>query len=363
MAPYLRCLLAPLPLLLLTGITAAAETDRFGDPLPAGAVARIGTNRLRHGGAVTSITFAADSKKFATTSVDRTISVWESETGRELLRCHGFDREPNAAAFTKDGKALICVADGSVRVFEIADAKDAPTVEAKELRHFSLNADKIAVAAFSGDASWLAVGDEDGKVSLWDVHEGKKLTEFSPEGGVRCLAVSAETKRIATTISLNGIQIWDAIRGTQVGSLGKGAYSVLSFSPDGRRLAAGNFDNDVIVYDAAKGTVVSKFGGGKEVWPQSKNGIAGLAFSADNTFLASGAGDGTARVRESVAAHQPNSRSNILEDHTDRVTAVAFSPDGTRVVSAADNSVLRVFDTTTWNELPLQARSQLRKHR
>src|SRR5579872_4495146 len=297
MASLTRRLFTALPLLLLAGVAVAADTDRFGDALPPNAVARIGGNRLRHGGPITSIAFSADSKKFATTSTDRTVSVWQTETGRELLRCHDFEREPRAAAFSKDGKSLLCVADGNAYIFEIGDAKDKTRpAAAKEVRHFSLQADKMTAAAFSTDASWLAVGDEDGKVRLWDVQEGKVLKEITVEGSIRCLAVSTEAKLLATTAGLSGIQLWDAATGEKKSAFGKGAYFALTFSPGGSELAAGDFDNRLHVFDALKGTSVADLTAAKEVMPYSRNGVACVAYAPDGKTLASGAADKVVRL-------------------------------------------------------------------
>src|SRR5438128_2441706 len=64
-------------------------TDNYGDPLPRGAIARMGTLRLRHEGSVCAIAFAPDGKVLASGGRDKLITLWEAATGRELRRFAG----------------------------------------------------------------------------------------------------------------------------------------------------------------------------------------------------------------------------------------------------------------------------------
>src|SRR6516225_8719460 len=67
-----------------------AKTDSFGDALPAGAVARIGTARLRHGDFITSLSFSADGSLLASGSSDLEpmVHLWDARTGKLL---HAWD--------------------------------------------------------------------------------------------------------------------------------------------------------------------------------------------------------------------------------------------------------------------------------
>ena len=79
--------------------------DLYGDPLPEGAVARLGTVRFRHQGPVLSIAYAPDGRIIVSASRDGTIRLWASATGKELRRFEA-DGQFNAVAFSLDGKRV-----------------------------------------------------------------------------------------------------------------------------------------------------------------------------------------------------------------------------------------------------------------
>src|SRR5450432_578412 len=77
--------------LLVPGVTCAwpPRLDAFGDPLPAGAVARFGTIRWRHDAVIRSVHYSPDGKTLYTDSEDNTVRAWDALTGREKTRFPG----------------------------------------------------------------------------------------------------------------------------------------------------------------------------------------------------------------------------------------------------------------------------------
>ena len=95
MASHIRRLLLPCATLLLCGASATMAddvkpvVDCHGDPLPAGALARLGTMRLRHGGIVNAVVFSPDGKLLFSGGNDLVIRAWERDTGQERGQLKG----------------------------------------------------------------------------------------------------------------------------------------------------------------------------------------------------------------------------------------------------------------------------------
>jgi RNA polymerase sigma factor (sigma-70 family) len=82
------------------GPAPAARAELPGDPLPPGAVARLGTARFRNGARVASVVFSPDGKTLAATGDDGAVTLWEVPAGK-LLRAFGQSTSPSAGICQK----------------------------------------------------------------------------------------------------------------------------------------------------------------------------------------------------------------------------------------------------------------------
>jgi RNA polymerase sigma factor (sigma-70 family) len=110
--------------------------DPNAGPLPEGAVARIGSNRLRHAGEVTGLKYSLDGKWLAsisTSRVDATARLWNAATGKQQLvvkiETVQEDRTSpgevsRALGFSKDGKQFFVIDMASFRAFDIDSGKE-----------------------------------------------------------------------------------------------------------------------------------------------------------------------------------------------------------------------------------------------
>src|SRR5262249_61542610 len=87
--------------------TAGLPVDRQGDPLPPGALARLGTLRLRHGGQVYAVAYSPDGKILASGARDKVIRLWDTTTRKELRQLHGHQNGIMAIAVSLERKRMI----------------------------------------------------------------------------------------------------------------------------------------------------------------------------------------------------------------------------------------------------------------
>jgi len=117
--------LAALALLPFLSPAAAGEprTDRSGDPLPDGAIARLGTVRWRHPGEATAMMFSPNGKILAATCRGGLL-LWDTATGKVLRRLPGTDCGIGGPDFTPDGHTLVAqTSTGDVGFWDVPTGK------------------------------------------------------------------------------------------------------------------------------------------------------------------------------------------------------------------------------------------------
>jgi WD40 repeat protein len=223
------------------------RTDRHGDPLPEGAIARLGTIRLRPGRGSywneDSLALSPDGKLLATGEPDL-LRFWETATGKEvrsveLPEAHGV----LAVLFSPDGKRFAAHAVGcctwyanhALHVGEVASGKVLQRFD-KEL-HFRM-------VGFSPDGNLLAaIGINQHKkttkpiLMLWNVRTGQELRQVE---GVGSAAFTQDGKSLVLGNEDGGIGIEDLATGREIQRLegGQGSVHLLAVSPDGHTLVS-----------------------------------------------------------------------------------------------------------------------------
>ena len=213
------------------------RSDRFGDPLPTGALARIGTVRLRHDGAwVSKVCWLPDGKHLVSYGDDGQVRFWDATTGRRL----GALRYPAGVvelAPDAKGKLLGLIGkDNRVCLYKLS----AGLTGAELLRSFRITR-PVSRGAFSADLGRVAVWGSTRTVGVWDTRSGKELFALSAHLGAIHSAVFGPNGRwIATGGADARIRLWDGATGRPGPMLAvSGDFGRLAFTPDGQHVVAG----------------------------------------------------------------------------------------------------------------------------
>jgi WD40 repeat protein len=333
------------------GDTLAAEigqptTDRYGDPLPPGAVARLGTVRFRCGGEVLAVAFAPWGKTLASGSADGTLRLWDVATGRELRRFPAEASEEYAfgtyavhtVAFSPDGNRLATGGgDATVRLWEVATGKEIWRAEAERPGH-------IGCVAFSPDGRLLAWAiSSDPVVRLLEAATGKEVRQLlGHREGVNRLAFAPDGNLLASGGKDRTIRLWEVKTGEErrrIAVPGERGLSGVAFSPDGRVLASSVWGDSIRFWDAATGKPLRQ-GAGPPEW------FNAIAFAAGGRVLAS-AGNGV-RLWE-VDTGKPVRAWAGAPGHPP--ACIAFSPDGRTLASGDPSGAIQLWDTATGQQI------------
>ncbi len=370
----------PLLVLAVTNLCFAQPAmplDLAGDPLPKHAIARMGTQRLRHGDKVTGVCFSRDEKSLFSAGGDNAVRQWDVTTGKLLRELTGHEFCFHRMAISPDGQ-LLAAAGGSAdcRVYlwdavtgklldeikgesAISDLKFSPdsktlawvTLENRLVFWDRATKTKKAIGllsfrashclAYSPSGAELAVGDDGGSVRLMEADSGKFIRQWKlkkEHSSVECIRYSHDGTKIATAGGLYcPIQIWDAKSGDLLQTMGHQwqlDYSI-GFSPDDKTLVSQR-GAEVILWDVATGTQRKQIPLLTGIYDYATD----FAFSRDGKLLAI-AHDGnaitlldieTGKLRLPMDAHRvAAARGEFMENGR---TIVSSSSDGFRFWNA-----------------------------
>lgn len=281
-----------------------------------------------HTDTIVSVAFSPDGKQLASGSRDKTVRVWNLETGDVVRTIGDAKQQPFSLTFSPDGKRL-AIGDTSfeVRIVELSTGAVVSSV---------LHPDSLSQISFDAAGTKVLVTGLNANAAVYAVADGKKLHELRACSG----SISADGKQALVATPDHTISVVDLKTGkakklftatTQTSMLLSSKELVTSWAPSSA---------DVAVWDRKTGKLQKTLAGPEptttapeRVAPAS---LFSASLSADGSVLATSSIDHVVRVWN-VANATITKRFEVQQS-----VPLAVSADGA-FVAAGDTGVVKIF--------------------
>jgi WD40 repeat protein/tetratricopeptide (TPR) repeat protein/cell division protein FtsB len=332
-----------------------------------------------HALGIATVTFSPDSWRLASASDDKTVKVWDLMAHYEALTLGEHSQSVSRVVFSPDGKQLVSAgSDHLLKIWDSGGGRDVRTLTESEgpILDVAFIPNKralVSVGGFIGKSGFIQVRDlTTGEARRLGDHK-EPMSDFVIDpmayGGVarrlgdhkepiRTVAVHPDGKLLATGGMDGAVRVWNLDTGEAISTLGTHPSKVTSvaFNSDGRLLASANGDFD------------AKAPGEIKLWDtrtwreagtlqEKTDQVNEVAFSPDGRYLAAA----TERGGVAITGKEPGlvkiwdlkegQITRTLSGHLRKVTCVAFSADGRRLVSGSADDTIKIWDVLTWQEL------------
>ena len=281
---------------------------------------------------VSTIAFSPDGSAVAAGAEDKTIILWDVESGRSLGTLAGHTETVSSLLFEHDGETLLSGSlGGTIIRWDLENMKPSATL-------IKGNGASISSIFSSTDSHMSALALDKERVILLNLKDDPPLGHRinAADSSSSNVAFSPDGRLLASAGEFGDVVLWDVASGQVSGDPLSGherAVSSLAFAPDGKILVSGSMDGSIIFWDmssrAALGPPVKAL----------RSPVWSLACSPDSKTVVLG-GDAELAFWDLATRKQIGTPVNSQKD---RIWKLAFSPVGDLLASAGNNLVVMIW--------------------
>jgi WD40 repeat protein len=326
-------------------------TDADGDPLPPGAVMRLGSARFRTADRILALAYTADGSRLVSAGPRGLIHTWDARTGRPVATV----RRPGLMSTTvnvlsPDGEFLATTSAVDSQAATDATKIYIARVKTNSVIHTLDAPGPVSSVSFSPDGRFITAGGFFKQLLVWDVYSGRVVHRLPLKiFGCRAVALAPGGEQLAAVDCEDKMRLWD------LGSRGEKAHEIadgfrvasLDFSADGRSLVGTTAMGGVQLREATTGRMRD---GLDLAFPLARagvsDGIRKIALSSDARLVAA-ISVGNAIILRSADSGE---KRLVLQEATgpsEGAWTLVFSPDDRYLAVGGDGAEIRVWDTAT----------------
>ncbi len=166
-----------------------------------------------HTNRVIGVALTPDGLRAVSGSDDNTLKVWDLESGRELRTLQGHTGSVKGVALTPDGRRAVSASwDGTLKVWDLESSR--------ELRTLQGHASDVNAVALTPDGRRAVSASWDGTLKVWDLESGRELRTLQGHAAsVRGVAISCDQELLATRGGDDSVRLWRLDAGTSIGRI------------------------------------------------------------------------------------------------------------------------------------------------
>lgn len=280
-----------------------------------------------HTGGINSIAVTPDGSQILSGSNDKTVKLWDFETGRLLSSFVGHTELVSAVAVTPDGHRVISGSwDNTIKVWDLQSGQLILSLVG--------HTDRVTSIAIVPDNRTLVSGSEDKTLKIWDLGTGRLLRSIEGhKGGINSLAITPDSRMIVSGGEQREIMVWDLKSGALIRSFDCHGTNItaLAISPIGDYLIT-TTENNLKVWNLKTGRFLYALLGHGDF-------LNSIKVTSDNLHVVAGGTKGYVYIWDFQ-----NRNCESLYKHTDMVTTIATSPDGKLIFSASEDRSIKVWE-------------------